>query len=303
MVSERLKTFFKGLTDLPKFKQKHRSDVKMYFVKNNPTDCTVERHRMKIPTLKWVRLKEKGYIPTTKDGFVVSSGTVSTYAGRYYVTCVVKLPDPSFWELNDFGIGIDLGIAQFATISTGIVYQNINYSDKVKKLEKRLKREQRKLSRKQLAYRKQKKGGATRKNLDKQLLKVQKLYKRLRNIRTDYINKVINELVRTKPAYIALEDLNVSGMLKNRHLAKAIASQRFYEFRAKLEAKCKVYGIEFRLMDRFCPSSKTCHQCGQVNKDLKLSDRVYICDCGYTNDRDHNASLNLRDTEQYEVLK
>ena len=143
------------------------------------------------------------------------------------------------------------------------------------------------------------KGGNTHRNIDNQILKVQKIHKRLDDIRTDYINKTVSELVKTKPAYITIEDLNVSGMMKNKHLSKDIASQKFYEFRAKLKAKCESYGIECRIADRFYPSSKTCHNCGKIKKDLKLSDRTYVCECGYREDRDFNASLNLRDTKSY----
>ena len=293
------KRFFKGLSGFPRFKKKNKSNVKMYFVKDNKTDCICERHRIKIPTLGWVRLKEKGYIPTTEDGYTITSGTVSYDAGKYYVTCLVSVEDFKKEKLNDFGLGVDLGISKFATVSNGKVYKNINKTNKIKKIEKKLKREQRKLSRKLENYKNKKKGGATHKNIDKQILKVQKLYKKLNNIRTDYINKIISKLVKIKPAYITIEDLNVSGMMRNRHLAKAIASQKFYEFRVKFKVKCEVYGIELRIADRFYPSSKICHNCGNIKKDLKLSDRIYVCDCGYKEDRDLNASLNLRDTKSY----
>ena len=123
------------------------------------------------------------------------------------------------------------------------------------------------------------------------------------DIRTDYINKTINEIVKTKPSYITIEDLNVRGMMKNKHLSKAVATQKFYEFRTKLEAKCKENGIELRLVDRWYPSSKMCNNCGNIKKDLKLSDRKYICTCGYKADRDYNASLNLRDAKTYKVAK
>ena len=123
----------------------------------------------------------------------------------------------------------------------------------------------------------------------------------MNNIRTDHINKCVNEIVKTKPSYITIEDLNVSGMMKNRHLSKAAASQKFYEFRTKLKAKCDDNGIELRIADKWYPSSKMCHSCGCIRKDLKLSDRIFKCDCGYTADRDFNASLNLRDAKTYEV--
>ena len=292
--------FFKHQSNFPKFKKKDRSDVKMYFVKNNPKDCTCERHRINIPTLGWVKLKEKGYIPTTKDGWKIRSGTVSKKAGRYFVSVLVEIPDTDIAAANSSGegIGIDLGLKDLAIVSNGKTYKNINKSSKVKKIERQLRREQRCLSRK---YENSKKGESTRKNIQKQKLKVQKLYHTLDNIRTDYINKTIAEIVKTKPSYITIEDLNVSGMMKNRHLSKAVASQKFYEFRTKLKAKCDENGIELRVANRFYPSSKLCHCCGAVKKDLKLSDRVYKCSCGYTEDRDYNASLNLRDAVTYEI--
>ena len=291
--------FFKHQSAFPNFKKKGRSDVKMYFVKNNPKDCACERHRIKSPTLGWVRLKEKGYIPTTKDGWKIISGTVSIKADRYYVSVLVEIPDPQAVNNRNDGIGIDLGVKDFAILSNGKTYKNINRSARLKKLEKQLRREQRCLSRK---YEDLKKGEVTqRANIQKQKLKVQKLHHKIDNIRTDYINKIIAEIVKTKPSYITIEDLNVSGMMKNRHLSKAVASQKFYGFRSRLKAKCDANGIELRVVDRFYPSSKLCHCCGRIKKDLKISDRIYRCACGYVEDRDFNASLNLRDAVTYEV--
>ena len=293
------KNFFNHKSAFPKFKKKGRSDVKMYFVRNNPKDCLCERHRIKIPSLGWVRIKEKGYIPTTKDGYVIKSGHVSIKADRYYVSVLIEIPDRRTANNSSKGIGIDLGLKDFAIVSNRKTYKNINKSAKLKKLEKKLIREQRSLSRK---YENLKKGGSTQKrNIQKQRLKIQKLHHRIDNIRTDYINKIIAEIVKTKPSYITIEDLNVSGMMKNKHLSKAVASQKFYEFRTKLLAKCKENGIELRVADRWFPSSKTCHCCKSIKKDLKLSDRIFRCDCGYIEDRDFNAALNLRDATTYEV--
>ena len=291
--------FFKHQSDFPKFKKKGKSDVKMYFVRNNPKDCQCERHRLKIPTLGWVRIKEKGYIPTTKDGYMIRSGTVSVKAGRFYVSVLVEIPDVNIDNSSNEGIGIDLGLKDFAIISNGKTYRNINKSAGLKKLEKQLIREQRSLSRK---YESLKKGESTqRANIQKQKLKVQKLHHKMDNIRTDYINKTIAEIVKTKPSYITIEDLNVKGMMKNRCLSKAVASQKFYEFRTRLKAKCDENGIELRVADRFYPSSKTCHHCGSVRKNLKLSDRIYRCECGYVADRDLNAALNLKDAKTYRI--
>ena len=291
--------FFKHQSDFPKFKKKGKSDVKMYFVRNNPKDCQCERHRLKIPTLGWVRIKEKGYIPTTKDGYMIKSGTVSVKAGRFYVSVLVEIPDINIDNNSNEGIGIDLGLKDFAIVSNGKTYRNINKSAGLKKLEKQLIREQRSLSRK---YENLKKGESTqRANIQKQKLKVQKLHHKMDNIRTDYINKTIAEIVKTKPSYITIEDLNVKGMMKNRCLSKAVASQKFYEFRTRLKAKCDENGIELRVADRFYPSSKTCHHCGSVKKNLKLSDRIYRCECGYVADRDLNAALNLKDAKTYRI--
>lgn len=291
--------FFKYQSAFPNFKKKGKSDVKMYFVKNNSNDCKCERHRLNIPSLGWISLKEKGYLPTTKDGWKIKSGTVSIKAGRYYVSVLVEFPnEEKVNNSSNDGIGIDLGLKDFAIISDGKTYKNINKTAKLKKLEKKLIREQRCFSRK---YENLKKGESTQKNIQKQKLKVQILHQRINNIRTDYINKTIAEIVKTKPSYITIEDLNVSGLMKNKHLAKAVVSQKFYEFRAKLKTKCDYNGIELRIADRWYPSSKMCHCCGNINKNLKLSDRIYRCVCGYIADRDFNASLNLRDAVTYEV--
>ena len=291
--------FFHHQSGFPKYKKKRKSDVKMYFVKNNPKDCRCQRHRINIPSLGWVRIKEKGYIPTTKDGYVIKSGHVSIKAGRYYVSALVEIPNNKIANSFNEGIGIDLGIKDFAVVSNGKTYKNINRSVRLKKLGKQLIREQKNLSRK---YENLKKGESTQKaNIQKQRLKVQKLHHKIDNIRTDHINKTIAEIVKTKPSYITIEDLNISGMMKNKHLSKAVASQKFYEFRIKLQAKCNENGIELRVVDRWYPSSKTCHCCGAIKKDLKLSDRIFKCDCGYSEDRDFNAALNLRDATTYEI--
>lgn len=292
------KRFFKKQSDFPIFKKKGKSNVKMYLPKNNKTDWTIERHKVKIPTLGFVQLKEKGYIPTSVK---VMSGTVSMQAGRYYVSVLIDEINTNNTQMNDFGIGVDLGIKEFATISNEVTKANINKTSKVKKLEKSLKREQRRLSRK-YENKKKEKATTSAKNIDKQKLKVQKLHQRLGNIRKDYNSKIVSDLVKAKPAYITIEDLNVKGMMKNRHLSKAVAQQNFYYFRTQLEAKCKQYGIELRVVSRWYPSSKTCACCGYIKKDLKLSDRVYICpDCGFEIDRDLNAAINLMNAKEYTI--
>ena len=289
------RNFFKKSKGFPKFKKKKNQDVKAYFPKNNKTDWTLERHRVKIPTLGWIKFKEFGYIPANS---VVKSGTVSQKSNRYYVSILVDEDDIQVSNPINEGIGIDVGIKDFAICSDGVKFKNINKTSTVKKVEKKLKREQRKLSRK---YESLKEGRATRQNIQKQVIKVQKLHQILTNIRTDYINKTISLIIKQKPSYITIEDLNVKGMMKNKHLSKAIASQKFFEFKTKLMSKCKKNNIELRVVDRFYPSSKTCSNCGKVKKDLKLSDRIYKCDCGLTIDRDLNASINLKNAKKYKI--
>ena len=296
------KDFFKKAKDFPRFKKKKNQDVKAYFPKNNKTDWTIERHRVKIPTLGWVRLKEFGYIPTNS---IVKSGTVSQKADRYYVSILVEETYIKISNPNNEGLGIDLGIKEFAICSNGNKFKNINKTSTVKKIEKKLKREQRKLSRKyeslKIRNKNIKEGRATRQNIQKQVVKVQRLHQRLANIRTDYINKTVFSIVKQKPSYITIEDLAVSNMMKNKHLSKAISSQKFFEFKTKLMSKCKQNNIELRIVDRFYPSSKTCSNCGKIKKDLKLSDRIYKCDCGFTIDRDLNASINLKNAKEYKI--
>ncbi|ACJ34569.1 RNA-guided endonuclease InsQ/TnpB family protein [Anoxybacillus flavithermus] len=297
------KNFFQGKSGFPRYKRKKDQDVKCYFPKNNKTDWTVERHRMRIPTLGWVRLKEYGYIPKHA---VVRSGTVSKKAGRYFasVLCEVEDVKPNV-PLQSTGIGIDLGIKSFAVCSDGRVFQNINYTQKVRKLKKKLRREQRSLSRKYEYLKKRGEESVTKRgaNIDKNIFRVQKLHARLANIRLEYVKFVANEVVKTKPRYVVIENLNVKGMMKNRHLAKSIAEQCFYTFQTWLIHKCKKYGIEVRQVSRFYPSSKMCSCCGHMKKDLKLSDRVYVCDsCGHTMDRDLHAATSLLRATDYIVL-
>ena len=302
------KKFFKGESGFPRFKKKFKQDVKLYFPKNNKGDWTIWRHKLMIPTLKQVKLKEFGYLPV---GANVTNGTVSYEAGRFYISVVIDIDENSkynkdletSYHTTTKGIGIDLGIKNLAISSNGKIFKNINKSSKVKKLEKRLKHLQRQLSRK-YEFRK-KKGGKTAAasaNIEKQKLKVQKLHHRINEIREDYENKVIHEIVKQKPSFITVENLNLKGMMKNRHLAKAVAAQRFNYLLTKLKRKAEIIGIEMRVVDRFYPSSKTYHFCGYIHKGLKLKDRVYICpECGYTQDRDFNASLNLRDAKKYRI--
>lgn len=305
--------FFKNKKGYPNFKKKNDQDTKCYFVKNNPTDCKVQRDRIKIPTLGWVKVKEFGYIKPSDN---ISSITVSQKANKYYVSVTMETKvDYSYIDKIPYtdGIGIDLGIKEFiVTNNPNIRFKNINKSKEVKRLEKKLKREQRKLSKKYEMYKKTKNNMKTNKdnekfeyigkNINKQILVIQKIHKRLTNIREDYLYKVANEIIKNRPKYITIEDLNIKGMMKNKHLSKAIRQQNFYKFKTILISLCKKYKIQLRQVDRFYPSSKLCNNCHTINKELKLKDRTFKCSCGYTEDRDVNAGKNLKDATKYKIL-
>ena len=295
------KRFFKGLTAFPVFKKKGKNELGAYFVKNNKTDFKFYRHKIKIPTLKFVRVKEYGYIPKNAN---IKSGTITKIADRYFLSLIIKVKDIVKAEnTGTKGLGIDLGIKDTAICSNGRVFKNINKTIKIKKLKKKLKREQRKMSR-SIEYSKSKKIKLKElKNFNKKKLKVQKIFYRLNCIRDDYNNKMVNEITRAKLKYITIEDLKVSNMMKNKHLSKAIQEQNFYAIRTKLINKCKERNIELRLVDTFYPSSKTCSCCGEIKKDLKLNDRIYkCCNCGLEIDRDYNASINLEKVKIYKVI-
>lgn len=292
------KDFFSGDKGYPNFKKKKNQDVKAYFPKNNKTDWTILKRKVKIPTLGFVTIKEKGYIPFDSK---VKSGTVSRVAGRYYLSLLCELPDSEAKKENIFndGVGVDLGLKDFLVASNGTTIKNINKTKKMKRLNKKLIREQRRLSRKYESKKKQPKQDFYR-NIEKQIKAVQRIHAKINNIRENHINQSVNDLVKTKPRYITIEDLNVKGMMKNKHLAKAIASQNFYTFRTKLKSKCLQHNIELRLVGRWFPSSKTCSCCGYIKSDLKLSDRKFICPkCNMKLDRDWNASINLRNAKEY----
>ena len=295
------KRFFKGLSSFPIFKKKGRNELGAYFVKNNKKDFEFYRHKIKIPTLKFVRVKEYGYIPKNTN---IKSGTITKIANRYFLSLIIEVKDIVKTEnTSTKGLGIDLGIKDTAICSDGKIFKNINKTIKVKKLKKKLKREQRKMSR-SYEYSKSKKIKLQElKNFNKKKLKVQKIFYRLNCIRDDYNNKIVDEITRAKLKYITIEDLKVSNMMKNKHLSKAIQEQNFYAIRTKLINKCKERNIELRLVDTFYPSSKTCSCCGSIKKDLKLNDRIYKCyNCGLEMDRDYNASINLEKAKVYKII-
>ena len=295
------KKFFKGLSSFPVFKKKGKNELGAYFVKNNKRDFEFYRHKIKIPTLKFVRVKEYGYIPKNAN---IKSGTITKIADRYFLSLVIEVDDIVKTENKSIkGLGVDLGIKDTAICSDGRVFKNIKKTKKLKKIKKKIKRERRKISR-SIEYSKSNKIKLKDlRNFNKKKLKMQRLFYKLNCIRDDYNNKIVDEITRAKLKYITIEDLKVSNMMKNKHLSKAIQEQNFYAIRTKLINKCKERNIELRLVPTFYPSSKTCSCCGSIKKDLKLNDRIYKCiSCGLEIDRDYNASINLEKAKIYKVI-
>ena len=290
--------FFKGYTKFPRFKSKKHSVPKFYQdnVKIQFTDTHVKvegfatSKKKNKQKLNWIRLAEHGRIPVQNVKYM--NPRIKYDGLNWYITVGIEYENSDTLPSNE-GIGIDLGIKDLAICSDENTYKNINKSQKVKKLEKRKRRLQRSVSRK---YEKNKKGGSYCKtsNIIKREKELLKLNHRLTNIRQDYLHQTTTEIVKTKPSYIVLEDLNVKGMMKNRHLSKAVQQQCFGEFRRQIEYKAMWNNIPVIIADRFFSSSKLCSCCGNIKKDLKLSDRIYRCECGNVIDRDYQAALNLK---------
>ena len=291
------KRFFKGYSKFPRFKSKKHSVPKFYQdnVKIQFTDTHVKvegfatSKKKNKQKLNWIRLAEHGRIPTDCK---YMNPRIKYNGLNWYITVGIEYEDSDTLPSNE-GIGIDLGIKDLSICSDGNTYKNINKSQKIKKLEKRKRRLQRSISRK---YEENKKGGSYCKtsNIIKSEKQFLKLNRRLTNIRQNYLHQTTTKIVKTKPSYIVLEDLNVKGMMKNRHLSKAIQQQCFGGFRRQIEYKSAWNNIPVIIADRFFPSSKLCSCCGNIKKDLKLSDRIYKCECGNVIDRDYQAALNLK---------
>ena len=291
------KRFFKGQCKYPKFKSKKHSTPSFYQdnIKIQFTDTHVKVESFSMSKkqnkqkLNWIKLCEKGRIPTDCKYM----NPRFTYDGLYwYVSVGIEVNDNTTLPLNE-GIGIDLGIKDLAICSDGNTYKNINKTQTVKKLEKKKRRLQRSISRK---YEKNKKGANYCKtsNIIKREKELLKLNHKLTNVRQNYLHQTTSEIVKREPSFICIEDLNVSGMMKNKHLSKAVQQQGFYEFRRQIEYKTMWNNIPVVIADRFFPSSKLCSCCGSIKKDLKLSDRIYKCECGNVIDRDYQAALNLK---------
>ncbi len=295
---EAYRNFFKGITKFPRFKSKKYSAPKFYqdnvkiqftdtYVKVEGFATSKKKNKQK---LNWIRLAEHERIPSENIKYI--NPRIKYDGFNWYITVGIEYEDYIDFPTNE-GIGVDLGIKDLAICSDRNKYQNINKTQRVKKLEKRKRRLQRSISRR---YEKNKKGVSYCKtrNIIKRKKELLKVTKRLTNIRQNYLHQTTSEIVKRKPSFICMEDLNVSGMMKNRHLSKAVQKQGFYEFRRLIKYKSEWNNIPVIIADRFFPSSKLCSCCGNIKKDLKLSDRIYKCECGNIIDRDFQASLNLK---------
>ena len=291
------KRFFKGLCKYPRFKSKKFTTPSFYQdtaqIKFTSTHVKVEgfssSRKKNKQRLNWIKLAEKDRIPT--DAKYLNPRI--TFDGlNWWISVGIEIGDKIKNSTNN-GIGIDLGIKDLAICSDNYTYGNINKTQKIKRLEKKKRRLQRSISRK---YEKNNKGISYCKtcNIIKGEKELLKLNHKLTNIRQNYLHQTTTDIIKRKPSFIVLEDLNVSGMMKNRHLSKSVQQQKLHEFRRQIEYKSEWNGIKVVIADRFFPSSKMCICCGNIKKDLKLSDRIYKCECGNVIDRDFQASLNLK---------
>lgn len=286
------KKFFKKQGGFPKFKKKGKCENSFYHHNNK---LKVNDDYVYLEKIGLVKMSDEGRLPKgnyKKDKIKVTNPRIK-HNGRYWVLTLGIEVKSEPVELTNVSLGIDVGVKDLAVCSNGQVFKNINKSRTIKKLEKRLRRLQRQVSRK-YEMNKQDNRFVKTKNIIKLERQIKLIHLRLSNIRNNHLHQTTNKIVKTKPSRIVIEDLNVSGMMKNHHLSKAIQQQKLYEFRRQLEYKTKKYGIELVLADRWYPSSKTCSSCGAIKSDLKLKDRVFKCDCcGLEIDRDLNASINL----------
>ncbi|MGL4372829.1 MAG: RNA-guided endonuclease InsQ/TnpB family protein [Turicibacter sp.] len=290
------KRWFEGVSDKPKYKSRHKSKTSFYVNYESLKRVNGGFRGEKLGIVKTYQP-----LPKLKDGQSYSNPRIS-YDGKSWFLSIGYEVEFEAVELTDVSLGIDVGIKDLAICSDGKVFKNINKTKAVKRLENKLKREQRKQSRK-LEANTLKKDKNNRpiyksplrdmKNIQKQNKTIKQLYNKLTNIRQNHLHQATSEIVKTKPSRIVMETLNVKGMMKNKHLSKAIGQQKLYEFKRQMEYKCKKYSIEFVEADRWFPSSKTCSSCGLIKNDLKLKDRTFNCECGFVLDRDQNAAINL----------
>ena len=285
-LGEAFKSFFKKISGYPKFKSKRKSRQSFYVRCDN---LYFKDNFANIEKIGKVKFKTKYNIPNCKY-----SNPYCSFNGRCWIlTFGVEVEENQTTLEQNLSLGLDLGIKNLVTCSNGLTFKNINKCKRVRNLKSKLRHLQRSISRKYESNKKDNKFVKTN-NIIKLERQVKLIYMKLSNIRLNHIHQATNKIIKLNPYRIVMEDLNVSGMMKNKHLSKSIAEQCFYEFIRQMKYKCKFNGIEFIQVDRFYPSSKTCSCCGSIKKDLKLKDRIYKCNkCNLVIDRDLNASLNL----------
>lgn len=281
-----LKRFFKKETEFPKFKSKRR-DRPSFYVRYD--HINFDKNTVKFEKAGKVKYSSNYKIPQLPK---YVSPTCS-FDGKYWYLSFGYECESQAPEHNDLVIGIDLGVKELAVMShKDEAVKNINKTKEVRRLKKKFKRLQRRVSKKYELNKQGNKFIKTR-NIVKLERKIKCIDRRLTNIRNNHIHQATASVIRDNPKRVVMEDLNVSGMMKNRHLTKAIQEQKLYEFIRQMKYKCEWNGIEFVQVDRFYPSSKMCSNCGCIKSDLKLRDRVYRCECGLVIDRDKNAAINL----------
>ncbi|MCX0355178.1 transposase [Clostridium perfringens] len=301
-LGESFKKFFRKESSFPRFKKKGKCEVSFFHLNNK---FIVKDKYIKLEKIGYVKMKDEGRLPIgnyKRDKIKVLNPRIKFNGRFWYVSLALEVEDKTDTDLTDESIGVDLGIKDLAIVSNiDKPFKNINKSKEVKRLNKKLKRLQKQVSRK---YDMLKSGNIFKKgeklSKTQNIIKIEKqikiVHKKIADIRLNHIHQTTNTIVKTKPCRVVVEDLNVKGMMKNKHLSKAISEQCFNKFIAILEYKCKWNGIEFVKADRFYPSSKLCSCCGTIKKDLRLKDRTYICTnpkCNLVIDRDKNASINL----------
>ena len=281
---------FNHLSNKPKFKSRKKSKA-AYPARYD--SLWFSESQVNIEKIGKVRYKSDKSLPLGR-GQKFTNPRVAYVNGKWMLSFGMECENQAS-VLNEERMGIDLGIKELAVVAFGdeqLVFHNINKSKKIRDIKRRIKHTQRAISRKYEANKQGKKYIRTR-NIDRLKVKLRKLHARLANIRNNYIHQTTHKLVSMLPSQVTMEDLNVSGMMQNKHLSKAIQEQCLSEFIRQMKYKCEFNGIPFVQVGRFYPSSKMCSCCGKIKKDLKLSDRVYVCECGNNIDRDYNAAINL----------
>lgn len=281
--------FFKKQSNFPKFKSKKCETPSFY---NDNVKLKVKKNSVLLEKIGWVKIKEN-----IQTDCKYSRPTISFDGKYWYLSVGIERQNDNI-DLTDEIIGIDVGVKDLAICSNGMVFKNINKTNKIKKLEKKLRRLQRKVSNKYELNKTKMKGGENRYHKTNNIKKLEKqirlVYRKLSGIRKNHLHQATNQIVKTKPSKVVMETLNISGIMKNKHLSKAVAQQNLYEFKRQMKYKCEFNNIEFVEANRWYPSSKTCSECGHIKKQLSLSERTYICEeCGCIIDRDFNAAVNL----------